>query len=247
MSLIGGIRAYAHRGGAAEAPENSLAAFRRAVDLGFVDLETDVRATRDGVCVVHHDARLDRTTDAVGLIREQPWRSVRRARILGREPLSRLEDLLEALPGVHVTIDIKESAAIAPLADAIARTRAHRRVTVASFSAARSAAVRAALGVPTTAAPVHVALLRLPLRGPGPDPVAYQVPERLGRYHLLTDRLVRAAHHRGSEVHVWTVNDRAGMQRCLDLGVDGIMTDRPSLLRQVLAEQGAWPPAPPPG
>ena len=240
---------FAHRGGAAGGLENTLAAFSRAVELGYRYLETDVHATADGVLLAFHDRTLDRVTDLVGRVAELPWTVVRRARIGGREPIPLLEDLLAAWPDVRVNVDVKHPSAVEPLVRAIRRTGAADRVCVASFSERRLAAVRRELGpgLCTSLGPRGVALLRAAaahrlaaaLARPG-VPCA-QVPDRLGPVRVVTPGLVRLAHARGQRVHVWTVDAAADMHRLLDLGVDGIMTDRIDVLRDVLVARGSWP------
>ncbi|MFL6101706.1 MAG: glycerophosphodiester phosphodiesterase [Actinomycetales bacterium] len=246
--------AMAHRGFSRDGLENSMAAFAAAVDLGLRYLETDVHATRDGVLLAFHDDKLDRVTDRAGIIAELPWSVVREARIGGVEPIPRLEDVLGAWPDVKVNIDVKASPAIAPLVDVIRRTAAVDRVCVASFSGARRAAVRRQLGprVATSVGPARVAVWRLGGSLPGPaggaaarlavrGAAALQVPERAGPLRVVTSASVARAHAAGVQVHVWTVDDPADMHRLLDLGVDGLITDRADLLRDVLVARGHWP------
>lgn len=240
------FRAYAHRGGSWEAPENSLAAFRRATELGrraqsVAYLETDVRPSRDGVAVLHHDARLDRTTDAVGPVRERTWSQLRSVQLAdGSAPL-RLEELLEELPGAHVTLDAKEPGSVAAIADAVRRTRSSSRICVTSFSPDRLGRLRAMLpGVESGAHPREVARLRLGSTPAGlPRPVRVQVPPSAFGIPLVTQAFIARAHSLGLAVDVWTVNDASQMKRLLEMGVDGIMTDSPTTLFDVLAHQGA--------
>jgi glycerophosphoryl diester phosphodiesterase len=229
------FRAYAHRGGAREAPENSITAFQRAVDLGFDYLETDVRPTRDGVAVLHHDATLERTTDSRGPVRERSWADLARVRLAdGSTPL-RLEELLEAAPNAHITVDAKESGSVAAIADAVTRAGAYDRVCVTSFSRSRLTRLRALLpGVESGAHPWEVVRLRS-RGGPLPRVSRVQIPTRAFGVTLAEPGFVRRAHEQGIAVDVWTVDDPALMGRLLDLGVDGIMTDSPSVLRTVLA------------
>jgi glycerophosphoryl diester phosphodiesterase len=240
--------AFAHRGGAADGLENSLAAFSYAVDLGYRYLETDVHATADGVLLAFHDRTLDRVTDLVGRVADLPWSTVRRARIGGREPIPLLEDLLGTWPEVRVNIDVKHRSAIGPLARAITRTGSLDRVCVASFSERRLAAVRRELGprLCTSLGPRGVVLLRAAAASraaaalaPRGVPCA-QVPDRVGPLRVVTPALLRLAHARGQRVHVWTVDAAPEMHRLLDLGVDVIMTDRVDTLRDVLVSRGAW-------
>jgi glycerophosphoryl diester phosphodiesterase len=234
--------AFAHRGFAPDGAVNSLAAFERAVALGYRYLETDVRVTADGVALAFHDATLDRVTDRRGRIAALPWAEVRRARIAGREPIPLLEDLLAAWPDVRVNLDVKAPSTIGPTIDAIRRTGALSRVCVAAFSTRRIETVRAALGPELCTALGPRAALRLRARGAGRRYAGQcaQVPARIGRRVFVDDRYVAAAHAAGLAVHAWTVNDAEEMRRLLDLGVDGIMTDRADLLRDVLIARGEW-------
>lgn len=245
------MRAYAHRGGTEAAPENSPAAFAAAVATGYRYLETDVRSTRDGVAVIHHDATLERTTGLTGLVRSRPWSEIRRARLANGESPLRLADLLEAHPEAYLNIDLKDRHVVAPALDVLRRMDAWDRVCVTSFSTSRLAAVRRSSPrlLETAAGPREVARVRWGFSRPGGPagppglralPHRLQVPLRLGGRPFVTPVLVRRAHDRGLPVDVWTVNARRDMERLLDLGVDGIMTDSPSLLREVLSARGLW-------
>ncbi|HEX6355064.1 glycerophosphodiester phosphodiesterase [Actinophytocola sp.] len=244
-------RAFVHRGwhfGDLEGMENSLTAFRRAVAEGFYYLETDVHATADGVVVVHHDAVLDRTTDSCGAIARLPWQVVRTAKIGGREPVSRLEEVLEELPDALLNIDVKAERAIRPLLDTLRRTNAFGRVCVASFSEARLERVRrdGPDGLLTSMGTKAIARLwaagRLPrfVRARRGYQRIAQVPVRQGGLTVVDKRLISAARRRGIEVHVWTIDDPGQMNELIDLGVDGLMTDRPGVLRDVLRARGLW-------
>ncbi len=240
--------AMAHRGGAIEHVENTLPAFQACLDLGYRYLETDVRATSDGVLVAFHDPTLDRVTDRTGRVEALPWREVRAALIGGREPVLRLDDLLGAWPDVRFNLDIKAAGVLAPLVRTVRRLRAEDRVCLASFSDARVAAARRALGprVCTSLGPRGVAALRLSSYSPRAaglvriDAGCAQVPLQLGGRPLVDERFIAAAHARGLQVHVWTVDSEREATDLLDLGVDGVMTDRPAMLRDVLQARGQW-------
>jgi glycerophosphoryl diester phosphodiesterase len=236
---------FAHRGGAGDWPENTLPAFEGAVSLGYRYVETDVHVTADGVLVAFHDERLDRVTDRVGLIREQRWSEVSRARVDGREPIARLEELLGTWPDLRVNIDPKHDTAVTTLAEVVRRTASVHRICIGSFSDRRLARLRALLGpgLATSLGPAGVARLRaasvgLPSGRFAADCV--QVPTGARGVTLVDERFVRAAHGRGLHVHVWTIDDPDEMHRLLDLDVDGIMTDRPAVLRNVLEQRGQW-------
>jgi glycerophosphoryl diester phosphodiesterase len=241
-----GPLAFAHRGGAAEAPENSWAAFEHAVSLGYSYMETDVRTTADGVAVALHDPSLDRVAGRPGAVRKMSWAQVRACKLAdGRKP-PLLEELLGAWPRLRWNIDVKRREATGPVVEAIRRTGAGDRVLVASFSGSRAALVRAALGpeLATGAGRWTVAnLLVAKVVGFWPVPsgaVAAQVPPRDGLIKIVDTAFVRTCHQAGLAVHVWTINEAAQMDSLLDLGVDGIMTDRPSVLKEVLERRGQW-------
>jgi glycerophosphoryl diester phosphodiesterase len=231
----------AHRGGASEAPENTMPAFAHAVALGYRYLETDVHATADGVLVAFHDADLARTCGRPGRIDELPWSGVSAARVDGREPIPRLDELLEAFPDARVNIDCKADSAVHALVATVRRTASGRRVCVGAFSDRRLLRLRGMLGpdVCTSLGPGQIAALRVLGRTAGGG-LAAQVPVRQGPVLVTDAAFVRRAHRAGLQVHVWTVDDAAEMGRLLDLGVDGIMTDRPSTLKDVLQGRGEW-------
>ncbi|MFG2647410.1 glycerophosphodiester phosphodiesterase [Streptomyces sp. NPDC048436] len=241
-----GPLAFAHRGGAAGGLENTAAAFRRAVELGYRYIETDVHATSDGRLVAFHDATLDRVTDAAGAIAALPWSVVRHARVAGDEPVPLFEELLESFPGVRWNVDVKAEPALLPLLDLLSRTNAWDRVCVGSFSEARVARAQLHAGprLATSFGTRGVAALRLSSYGVRAavrrSAVCAQVPETHAGIRVVDHRFVHAAHARGLQVHVWTVNEAERMAALLDLGVDGIITDHIETLREVLKDRGAW-------
>jgi glycerophosphoryl diester phosphodiesterase len=237
--------AFAHRGGASDFPENTMPAFENAVRLGYRYLETDAHVTADGVLLAFHDDRLDRVTDRAGVIAELPYAEVKRAMVDGKEPITRLDDLLGTFPEARVNIDAKHNGVEEALAEVIQRTNAVNRVCVGAFSDGRIARVRERIGpgLCTSLGPRGVGLLRaaswgLPV-GRLSTPCA-QVPVRMNRLKIVDERFVNAVHDRGMQVHVWTVDDRQEMDALLDLGVDGLMTDRPHVLREVLEARDQW-------
>jgi glycerophosphoryl diester phosphodiesterase len=240
--------AFAHRGFSLDGLENSMAAFRAAVDLGCHYVETDVHATADGVAIAFHDASLDRVTDTKGKIAELPWSRVRQARIGGVEPVPTLAEVLHTWPDLRVNIDVKSATAIAPTIAVIEREQAHDRVLIGSFSGGRRRAVLDGLTRPVATSAstggvvsfVLSARLRLPRAGTADRVDCLQVPERQRGITVVDERTVALAHERGLQVHVWTVNDPVDMRRLLDLGVDGLVTDRADLLRDVLVDRGQW-------
>jgi glycerophosphoryl diester phosphodiesterase len=232
----------AHRGLATSAPENSMAAFAAAVELGVTHLETDVHATADGELVVFHDATLERLTDLQGPVGAVPWAVLRQARLGDGERVPRLADVLDAWPDVRINVDLKSGGAVRPFVELVGRRRVLDRVCVASFSdRRRRAAVRALAGggrvasslglrgsltaVALASGGAPVSVLRAALQGA----VALQLPDVGRRRRVVTRRLVHAVHAAGAQVHVWTVDDPGRMRELVGLGVDGIVTNRADL------------------
>ncbi|MFR9728413.1 glycerophosphodiester phosphodiesterase family protein [Saccharopolyspora sp. MS10] len=241
-------RAIAHRGwhlGDLHDMENSLSAMARARAEGYRYLETDVHATADGVVVLSHDPSLDRTTDGRGTIRRLPWSAVGSALVGGREPVARLDQVLEELPDALLNVDVKEDAAVEPVLETLRGQNAWHRVCLASFDDRRLRALRRGGGpeLLTSMGRRAVATLWGASRcgGWGPRPrvagAAAQVPPRHGRVRVADRRFVRTAQRWGLEVHTWTIDEAAQMRELLDLGVDGIVTDRPDVLREVLGDR----------
>lgn len=227
---------FAHRGGAALAPENTMAAFDHAAALGADGIELDVRLSKDGEVVVIHDADLDRTTDARGPVH------ARTAAELAGLAVPRLVDVLARHPSLPLIIELKGAdPAIAPAAVAVVRGAASLdRVCFGGFDDAVLRAARAAdPGVCTSAArnEIRWVLYRSYVRWPvGRRPYrAFQVPETSGSTRVVSPRFLRTARGDDRLVQVWTVNDPADMRRLAAWGVDGWITDRPDLALQVAA------------
>jgi glycerophosphoryl diester phosphodiesterase len=240
--------AFAHRGGAATGDENTMAAFARAVEIGYRYLETDVRATRDGVAVVFHDKTLDRMLGRSGRLEDLTWADLSTMRSKGEPVVPSLLDLLDAWPECRLNVDMKSDAVVDPTIEAVWKTNSRDRVLLASFSDRRIRWARRVCGPrqATSMGQREVAALRLgSLHGRGlsgfvPGVAAVQVPVRFARVRVVDARFVRHVHRLGMQVHVWTVDDPAQMRELLDLGVDGIMTDRVEVLRDVLKGRGRW-------
>lgn len=241
---------FAHRGGSDEAPENTEAAFAHAINLGYRYLETDVHSTSDGVAVAIHDPDLHRVAGRPGLVREYSWKELSKVRLADDQPILRLDELLERWPEARLNLDVKHATSIDPLCDVLRRGNAIDRVCVTSFSDRRLNAVRQKLGpgLCTSLGPIQIAALRAASWLPRPSVLgsrwasgaAAQVPLNDKFVPIVDPRFIDAAHSTGVAVHVWTIDDEATMERLLDLGVDGIMTDRPTLLRSVMQRRGVW-------
>lgn len=241
--------AIAHRGGALEQPENSMRAFEAAIRLGFTYLETGAQATADGVVVAFHDTALDRVTDLRGLIQTRTFAEVSVARVSGTEPIPRLEEVLAAWPNARISIDVGSDAAVLPLARALRAADCLDRVCLASVSAKRLQLLREIFGerLCTALAPgelgrLHLAAMGLPrsrLQGR-----CAQLPEKAQLGGILawrlSERFLAVAHKLGIPVHVGAVEEAEDMERMIELGVDGIITGRPSVLCGIMQDRGLW-------
>jgi glycerophosphoryl diester phosphodiesterase len=255
----------AHRGASASAPENTLEAFRLAVESGAGGLELDVHLTRDGHVVVIHDPTLNRTTDGSGAVANMTLDELRESdaghnfspdngnalsyRGLGLR-IPTLAEVLREFPGVAVNIDMKadrpgiEAAVLDVLREADAERRAlvvsSRRSAVRRFR--RISGGRISTGASRWETGVFYLLSNLRLdRLLRPAYDALQVPVRHRGIPLVTRRFVISAHERNVRVDAWTINETDEMRRLLDLGVDVIVTDRPETLAEVLRESGRQP------
>lgn len=239
---------FAHRGGTSAAPENTLPAFEHAVELGYHHLETDVHLTADGTLVAFHDPDLARTCGIDASIDELSHDELRDVLVDGREPIPLMSDLLDRFPDVRFNIDCKSDAAVPALVDLLRSREAIDRVCVGAFSHARLTKLRALLGprLLSCLSPTETTTLRTTgrLRGSAlrvaQVPTSWPIPGSPRPVTVVGERFVRHAHRAGVPVHVWTIDEPDEMRRLLDLGVDGIMTDRPEVLRDVLVERRQW-------
>lgn len=249
--------AFAHRGGAKRWPENTLAAFQGAIDLGYRYFETDVHLTKDGQLVCIHDETTDRTTNGTGLVRDKTLEELKRLDTgyrferEGELPfrgqgltVPTVEEILALRGDVRFVLEIKPpgNTVAEPLWDFIDTHGVHDRVLVASQHDSASDAFRKLCGdrVPTSGGQGAIRRfwwrVRLGVARWSHFPFdALQVPPQYEHLEVVTQRFVDAAHHHGIHVHVWTIDDPVEMNRLLDLGVDGIMTDVPEMLLEVIA------------
>ncbi|HVV82230.1 MAG TPA: glycerophosphodiester phosphodiesterase [Kofleriaceae bacterium] len=257
MSRPRPFRLYAHRGASAELPENTLPAFRRALDYGVDALELDVHLTRDGHPIVSHDPDGARMAGDPRAWRDLDLAEARRLDVGrgfvgpdGDHPHAgkgfrapALEELLVELPGVHLNIDVKQASPpmVRPLLALLRRLKAEERVTLASFQSRTLLEIRrrgyggeTALGRPEVLAVLGLpssVVERLPFLG-----VAAQVPVKAGPVRLDRPVFIAKCHRLGIRVDFWTINDPAEARRLIALGADGIMTDDPARMAPALRE-----------
>ncbi|MEO6159200.1 MAG: glycerophosphodiester phosphodiesterase family protein, partial [Ilumatobacteraceae bacterium] len=197
--------AWAHRGGASDAPENTMPAFEYAVGLGYRYVETDVQVTADGVLVAFHDNDLQRTCGRAGRINEMTWSELSTVKVNDVAPIPLLEEMLGTWPELRINIDCKTNAAVDALVATIRRTNSAHRVLVAAFSDARLRRLRQRLGTDacTALGPAATAALKFGVLRHTPA-LAAQVPVRQGLLTVTDARFVARAHRAGVQVHVWT-------------------------------------------
>ena len=262
----GDVLVIAHRGGKGLAPENTLAAFARSAALGVDVLEMDLRQSSDGALIVLHDRRVDRTTNGQGAAdslslaqlkqldagyhfspdgQTFPWRGQGVA-------IPTLDEVLTAFPNMRFLIEIKDDsdALVSDFCRTIRRFELNDRVIAASFRSGPLESLRQTCPEVATSASssagmsfVFLHWLRLDAAY-HPTSQAFQFPPRFGKIDLIDRRFIARAHAHNIQVHVWTINDPDAMQRYLDLGVDGLITDYPDRLLSILqrqpAEEASW-------
>lgn len=249
---------FAHRGGGEEVAENSLAAFNEMKKIGVRHIETDVHRTKDGKVVVHHDDVVDRTYDGTGRVEDLTWDEIRSMRNAAGERMPLLSEVLEEHPELWFNIDAKTDAVVDPMMEVLESHNAFDRVMLASFSERRLQRIRGmrrgrvstSLGVSGVArllgaaqSATSASWWRIP--GPRMGVRAVQVPHRQGPLPIVTPRFIATAHTLGLAVHVWTINEAEEMRELIDMGVDGIITDRPSLAKEILIGADLWHEVPP--
>jgi glycerophosphoryl diester phosphodiesterase len=246
---------FAHRGSTILWPENTMIAFQGAAELGYRYIETDVHMTRDGVFVTFHDDCLERVTNGAGQVKDRYWEDLQTLDAayyfkpdqgfpLRQKGIAipTLEEVMTTFPRIMFNIDLKQPVIEQPLADFIRRHRFEERVLIASFKDKRVRRFRKFAGnsVATSSGPMEAAAawaysrfkhsLNIPAH-------ALQVPPEKKCITVIDQKLINAAHAAGIQVHAWTINDPEQMHRLLDLGVDGIITDRPDLLNTALEKR----------
>ncbi len=242
-----------HRGGMEVVPENTLEALEYSDRNKFTHFETDLRMSKDGIVFLHHDETLDRTTRAEGKVSEYLWRDLlkinagekfyERKNINGkRTTFISLEDALAKFSNIKLNLDLKQSGMEKKVLEIIMDSKASERTLVSSFSPRRlrkfqeinqyniaiSASIKENLQSMFNSRFFHLWNLRVQ---------ALQIPTRWNGIRVLTNNLVEYAHSKNIKVHVWTINNLNILEDCLELGCDGIMTDRPVEVREFIMEK----------
>ena len=253
-----GTLAMAHRGGQGLWPPNTIYAFERAINMGCDILELDIHATKDGHLVVRHDPTVDATTNGRGAIRDLSLTEIKALdagyrwsydaggsfpyRGLGIT-IPTLQEVLDAFPTTRLNIDLKprDPSVVSNFCQLLVEYNRCENVLVGSFHDAQLRRFRArSPEVATAAGPGEVKLfyaLNRAFLGSIYQPIAnaFQIPEYVGNLRLVSPRFIKAAHKHNMQVHVWTVNEVTDMQRLLNWGVDGIISDYPDRLLKLLS------------
>lgn len=233
-------------------------AFAAAVEMGYSHIETDLHITSDGVLVCVHDDTVDRTTDGSGPVSSLTLGDLRRLDAGYRHgtkagfpfrgkgvAVPSFEEALSSFPETRFVVDLKADGLAGPLAELLGRTGAHHRLIVGAFSDERLDEFRVvtngrvATSTGSTLSRMWVLASRVGRHGGG-DASALQLPTQIRGVKVVDGKLIGAAHDAGLQVHVWTVNRRDDMAQLLDMGVDGLVTDRPDVLKGLLEERGQW-------
>jgi len=239
--------ALAHQGGGGEETENSAAAFANAHRLGYRYLDIDLQVTSDGVLVAFHDDTMDRLIGLEGAVADRTWTELSEARLPNGEPLARFDDLLDSYSDAFWNIEVKSDPATNPVVDMVRDRGLDDQVCLNTFSDLRMRKVREAAGdlSPAYSTPIGATLWLkvtsyLPFLPWWISADATQAPIKDRGVPVLDQRFVQRAHDVGLFVIVWTIDEPGEMHRLLDAGVDGILTDAPTVLKSVLEDRGQW-------
>ncbi len=250
-------RLFAHRGGSAEFPENTLEAFQSGASAGAEMLELDVHASRDGEIVVIHDPTLDRTTDGHGRVRDHSMAELEAldagfqfADGAGGHPhrgkgirIPRLRELLQALPGVPLNIEIKQVEPILErqVVDLLAEYDALESVLLAAAEDDIMQRIRTLVGdevltgfAASEATEFVMRVMADDFEGYRPPGFALQVPPEHSGIRVIYPESVEAAHRLGLEIHAWTINVPGEIETLIEMGVDGIMSDDVAMAASVV-------------
>ena len=230
---------FVHRGGAEEATENTLEAFQFSSDMGFTFMETDIQGTKDGEIVVFHDHDLGRMAGINKKIEDLTYKEVKEIELVSGGGIPSLNELLSSFPNLRFNIDFKTANTIVKGVEIIKEHNAIKRVCLASFSLSRLKKIRELVGPDCCSSMsqlevVYQLLKSINLPSPLVNGFCAQVPTSQWGVPIVTKRFIDYVHKENKFVHVWTINTKSEMEKLIELGVDGLMTDRPSVLFKVM-------------
>ena len=236
---------FVHRGGDEKKTENTLEAFQYSSDLGFTFMETDVQFTKDGQVVVFHDIDLKRIAGLEKKISELSLKEIKSIDLIGGGKIPTLDDLLSSFKNLRFNIDIKVDSAVNKTVDIIKSHDALNRTCLAAFSSKRLNRIRILAGKDACTSMGQLEVSKLIMRSWGlpfskQPGMCAQVPTAQWGIPVVTEAFIDEAHRQDKLVHVWTIDDPEEMRNLIKKSVDGLMTDKPSILKKVLIEQNLF-------
>ena len=236
--------AFSHRGGSLENNENTISAFQNSIELGYQYIETDVQSTKDDKLVIFHDNDLKRIANQNINIADINYDDLRNIKIFNNETIPLLKDTIEELKFIKFNIDPKSDRAAIILNSILKKRKDLDRFCIGSFFQHRVNLFRNSFLNKITTSMSKQEVVKLffnqYLHLFKQDTPCIQVPVSFKGIKIITKKLIDFIHIQNKKIHVWTIDDQTEMQRLIDLGVDGIMTDRPSILKDVLIKNNLW-------
>ena len=236
-----GVSISAHRGGSEEAPENTLESFSYAIELGSSYIETDVQLSADGIPYIFHDDTFLRLLGKNIIFNSLDSSEIDKLRLFENHPIPKLDTVLKTFPDLYFQIDVKTDEVALPTLEVIKKNNAMNRVCIASFNSARLSKVNNKYPeICLSMGPNEVSKMLLSSFGLYKKTImgdCLQVPMYYYGIKVVTKRFVDFIHSKGLKICVWTINDEKTFKKLIDMGVDGIITDKPKLLFQVLNSQ----------
>ena len=236
---------FVHRGGDEEKTENTLEAFQYSSDLGFVFMETDVQSTSDGKVVIFHDSDLKRVAGLNKRVSDLTFKEIREVDLILGGKIPSLEETLSSFPNLRFNIDIKVDSAVEETIRIVKSHHALNRVCLASFSTNRLNHIRYLTGSDLCSSMGQAEVVRLVLSSYGLNFKASpgfcaQVPVSQFGIPIVTRKFIKKVHDLNKLIHVWTIDETEEMYRLIDLGVDGLMTDKPTVLKEALVARNLF-------
>ena len=236
---------FVHRGGDEVKTENTLDAFQYSSELGFVFMETDVQATKDGHIVIFHDATLKRMAGIDKTIKDLTLNEIQSIELINGGKIPLLSETLESFPELRFNIDIKTEDALKKSVQIIKEMNCLNRTCLASFSSSRLERIRDLAGPSACTSSGQMDIFKLMCKSMGIPFKATQghcaqIPMKQWGVPVLTKKFLNTAKEENKLVHIWTIDDKDQMFELIDQGVDGLMTDKPSILKQAMTERGLF-------
>ena len=236
---------FVHRGGDEEKTENTLEAFQYSSDLGFIFMETDVQSTSDGKVVIFHDSDLKRVAGINKKVSELTFKEIKDVNLTTGGKIPSLEETLHSFPNLRFNIDIKVDSAVEETIRIVKSHHALNRVCLAAFSTNRLNSIRHLTGLDLCSSMGQAEVVRLLLSSYGLNfkvspGFCAQVPVSQFGIPIVTRKFIKKVHDLNKLIHVWTIDETEEMYRLIDLGVDGLMTDKPTVLKKALVARNLF-------